>query len=453
MKMAKTKTSAAIAAVFAIGTLSAPTSASGADATRSDAVRTRRVSVSADGKQVGRTSEMPVINSNGRFVAFASRSPRLVADDVNQTMDVFVRDRRARTTELVSVSTTGVQGNGPSFPNAMSANGRYVVFTSIASTFAEGDVDPGLEEALDVFVHDRQTGVTERVSVASDGEAALGPSFDADISADGRYVVFESGAWNLSDIDGDQTFDVFVRDRQLGTTTLVSVNSAGEAADFSSSAPSISANGRFVAFDSGATNLDERDSNRAFDSFVHDRRTGTTRIVSISSSGKVGRFGGAEPEISGAGRLVLFLSESKLVTRDTNGVGDAYLHNLRTGRTSRVSRSSTGRQGNGVSEPRGISDDGRFVLFGSFASNLVPRDTNGDFDHFLVDRRTRETMRVNVNSRNKQAIGEKGLLFSSRLSGDGRFVVFESAATNLVPNDTNRAYDVFLRGPFVAPGA
>ena len=453
MKMAKTKTSAAIAAVFAIGILSAPTSASGADATRSDAVRTRRVSVSADGKQVGRASELPVVNSNGQWVAFASKSPRLVAGDVNRMTDVFVRDRRARTTELISVSSTGIQGDGPSFPNAMSADGRYVVFTSAASTFADGDVDPGLEEALDVFVHDRQTGVTERVSVASDGAAALGPSFDADISADGRYVVFESGAGNLSDIDGDQNFDVFVRDRQLGTTTLVSVNSSGEGADFSSSAPSISASGRFVAFESGASNFDGRDTNRAFDVYVHDRRTGTTRLASINSSGKVGRFGGVSADVTRGGRLVLFLSESKLVTRDTNGVGDAYLHNLRTGRTTRVSRSSTGRQGNGVSEPRGISDDGRFVLFGSFASNLVPRDTNGDFDHFLVDRRTRETMRVNVNSRNRQAIGDKGFLFGSRLSGDGRFVVFESSASNLVPNDTNGAYDVFLRGPFVALGA
>ena len=410
--------------------------------------RTRRVSVAADGSQVGGGGEFPLVNGDGRFVAFASKSSKLVPGDDNGAMDVFVRDRQERTTEMVSVSSTGELGDGTSFAEAMSADGRFVVFKSVASNFAEGDVDPGLEEALDVFIRDREMGVTERISVNSDGEAALGPSFSADVSDDGRFVVFESGAMNLSDIDLDRTFDIFVRDRELGTTELVSVSSTGEAGNFSSSDPSISGDGRFVVFDSGADNYSEGDSNQAYDSFVHDRSTGTTEIVSVDSAGDLGRWGGASPEITPDGRFVLFSSLSKLVPRDTNKKEDAYLHNLETGRTTRVSRSSSGRQGNGHSGPSGISDDGRYVSFGSYATNLVPNDTNGEWDYFRFDRVTKTTVRVNVNSRGRQARGDKGLFHSSRISGDGRFVVFESSASNLVRNDTNNAYDIFIRGPF-----
>jgi Tol biopolymer transport system component len=413
-------------------------------------IRTRRVSVAGDGSQVGRGAEFPLVNGDGRFVAFASQSPKLVPGDDNGAMDVFVRDRQARTTEIVSVSSTGELGDGTSFPEAISADGRFVVFKSVASNFAEGDVDPGLEEALDVFIRDRETGVTERISVTSDGAAALGPSFDADVSDDGRFVVFESGAGNLSDIDGDQTFDIFVRDRELRTTELVSVSSTGEAGNLSSLAPAISGDGRFVAFDSDADNLVEGDSNLAADSFVHDRSTGSTKIVSVDSAGNLGRWGGVSPEITPDGRFVLFSSLSKLVPRDTNKKEDAYLHNLGTGRTTRVTRSSSGRQGNGHSGPSGISDDGRYVSFGSYATNLVPNDTNGDWDYFRLDRVTKTTLRVNVNSQGRQARGGRDLLHSSRISGDGRFVVFESSASNLVRNDTNNAYDVFIRGPFDA---
>jgi Tol biopolymer transport system component len=448
--MSKSRIPVAMVAVAVVGSLAASTLAiADVDGSSAARIKTKRVSVAADGSEVGRASEMPTLNADGHVVAFASKSSRLVPGDTNQMTDVFIRDRQARTTELVSASSTGDEGNGPSFPTSLSSDGRLVVFTSVASNLVEGDdVEPGREEALDVFVHDRVTGVTERISVDSNGEPAQGPSFDGDISADGRFVAFESGAANLAANDGDQTFDIFVHDRELGTTELVSVNSAGEAGNLSSLAPSISGDGRFVAFDSDADNLVEGDTNLAADTFVHDRATGTTMIVSVSSTGALGRRGGVDPTITPDGGFVLFLSQSKLVSRDRNKALDAYLHNLQTGRTTLVSRSSSGRRGNGDSFPSGISDDGRYVLFGSFSSNLVPRDTNGDYDHFRFDRRSKQTVRVNVNSRGKQAIGDKGFNLISRISGDGRFVVFESSAHNLVPNDTNNAYDIFVRGPF-----
>jgi Tol biopolymer transport system component len=206
-------------ALVVVGSLGVTTLALGqTDTVGATTVKTRRVSVATDGSQLGRASDSPRLSTNGRFVAFASKSPRLVAGDDNKSTDVFVRDRLTRTTEMVSVSSTGALGNAPSFPNAISGDGRFVVFTSAASTFVEDDVEPGLEEALDVFLHDRQTGVTERISVNSDGEAALGPSFDSAVSDDGRFVAFESGAANLAGNDGDDTFDIFVRDRELETT-------------------------------------------------------------------------------------------------------------------------------------------------------------------------------------------------------------------------------------------
>jgi len=451
--MRTNKASVVAAALSALGSFGLPTLAAGqVDISPATGLRTIRVSVSADGREVGRGSEMPTLNTDGRVVAFASKSPRLVPGDSNKRTDVFVRDRRARTTELVSVSSTGTQGNGHSSPNALSSDGRLVLFTSVASNLVEGDdVDPDLEEALDVFVHDRETGMTERMSVASNGEAAQGPSFDGDISDDGRYVAFESGAFNLSDKDGDQTFDIFVRDRELGTTELVSVSSTGEAGNLSSLAPSISGDGRYVAFDSDADNLVEDDTNTAADVFVHDRATGTTTLVSVTSTGAVSRFGGVDPTITPDGRFVLFLSQSRLVARDRNKLLDAYVHDLRSRRTMLVSRGSTGRRRNGDSFPDGISDNGRYLLFGSFASNVVPHDTNGDFDHFRFNRRTKKTIRVTVNSRGKQAIGDKGFNLIGRISGDGRFVAFESSASDLIRNDTNNVYDIFLRGPFNVP--
>lgn len=410
-------------------------------------IRTRRISVAEDGSQLARASESPRMSPDGRFIAFASRSPKLISGDDNRVTDVFVWDRTTKKIEMISVSSKGEPGNGPSFPNALSSDGRFVVFTSVASNFVEGDVDPGLEEALDVFIHDRDMGTTERISVNSVGDPALGPSFDADVSADGRFVAFVSGADNLDENDKNGTYDVFVRDRELGTTDLVSKNSDAEAGNLSSFAPSISADGSLVAFDSDADNLVEGDTNFAADTFAHHTVTGATRLASVSSEGILGRWGGVDPIISADGRFVTFLSESKLVPRDTNRVGDAYLHDFETGRTTRVSLSSTGRQGRMESFPKDISDDGRFVLFVSKSAGFVPRDTNDEYDHFLFDRSTKKTVRVNVSSQGRQAEGDKGFQFGSSISGDGRSVAFESSASNLVRNDTNNSYDIFVRGP------
>src|SRR5919106_2077725 len=295
----------------------------------SASTRTTRVSVAPDGSQVKRSSGLPVISADGRFVAFSSKAAKLVPGDTNKLVDTFVWDRDSGTTARVSVSSTGEQGTGTSLPTSMSPNGRFVVFNSDAPNLVENDgVPTNLEGALDVFVHDRETNETERISVNTQGEPALyAPSFGGKITPDGRYVAFGSAAPNLDPLDTDDKYDVFVRDRELGTTEMVSLKSTGEETPLMALSPSISADGRFVAFDAN-DELTPDDTNRAADVFVRDRTLGTTTLVSVRTDGSVGTKGGVDPEITPDGRRVLFLSHSKLVAADTNRAGDAYLRNL-----------------------------------------------------------------------------------------------------------------------------
>jgi Tol biopolymer transport system component len=286
-------------------------------------------------------------------------------------------------------------------------------------------------------------GTTERVSVSSTGAQANAPSYSPSISADGRYVAFVSFASNL--VPGSNTSDnVIVHDRQTGSTSLVSVSSTGAQPNSASHDPSMSADGRYVAFDSVASNLVPGDANGNEDVFVRDQQTGTTSLVSLSSTGAQANSGAYEPAISGDGRYVVFTSyASNLVPSDTNATADVFVRDRQTGTTSRVSVSSTGAQGNlqSFSGAAAISADGRYVAFESFASNLVPGDTNGREDVFVRDRQTGTTTLVSVSSTGVQ--GNAASLIPS-ISADGQHVVFESKASNLVSGDADGCRDVFV---------
>jgi len=292
-------------------------------------------------------------------------------------------------------------------------------------------------------VHDRQTGTTERVSVATEGTQGDQASYGPSISADGRFVAFESYAANLVNGDTNGKFDEFVHDRQTGTTERVSVASDGtEGNNGSLRRPSISANGRFVAFESTASNLVIGDINGADDIFVHDRQTGTTEWVSIASNGTQGNENSFYPSISADGRFVAFQSNAtNLVSGDTNVRQDVFVHDRQTGTTERVSITSNGIQGNNDSLVPSISADGRFVAFWSYASNLVSGDTNVYDDVFVRDRQTGTTQRVSVASGGTQGNNDS---LNSSISADGQFVVFDSYASNLVSGDTNGTIDVFV---------
>jgi subtilisin family serine protease/Tol biopolymer transport system component len=348
--------------------------------------RTERASVASDGTAA--TGNAPAISADGRFVAFSGFDPTLVREDRNGQPDVFVHDRVSRTTERVSVASDGTEGNNgaSSAPPAISAGGRYVAFSSYASNLVPGDTN-GSE---DMFVHDRATGETERVSIATDGSETerFTSSSMPSISADGRFVAFASGGSNLVAGDANNTTDIFVRDRAVGTTERVSVAGDGSEANSFSSDTAISADGRFVAFGSFASNLVPGDANNSADVFVHDRATGATERASVASDGREGNGFTSGPAISADGRYVGFASGStNLVAADTNEWWDIFLHDRATGATERVSIADNGGEANeGSLTATTISRDGRHVAFASSASNLVPGDTNGQGDAFVRDR-------------------------------------------------------------------
>jgi len=410
---------------------------------------TERVSVSTAGSQANSPSHSPALSADGRFAAFATAANNLVAFDTNNLFDVFVRDRQTGTTERVSLSTAGVQGNGSSGYPSLSASGRFVAFDSLAANLVAGDTNG----VGDIFVRDRQSGTTERVSTATGGAQGNFRSHQPAISADGRFVVFSSDATNLVPGDTNGITDIFVHDRQTGTTECVSLDPAGAQANAGSRQPAISADGRFVAFSSDASNLVVGNTNGFVDIFVRDRQSGITERVSVDPVGAEGDSDSTAPAISADGRLVAFSSEaSNLVASDTNGVMDVFVRDRQSGMTARLSVDSWGFQGNSSSGEIGmsISADGGIVAFSSMASNLVVGDTNLVQDVFVHDILNGTTERVDLATG-----GAQGNNFSeaASISADGRFVGFYSSATNFVAGDTNGFDDVFVRerGP-PAPG-
>jgi Tol biopolymer transport system component len=399
---------------------------------------TTRVSVASDGTQANGGSFTPSISADGRYVAFASIAVNLVSGDTNGVQDIFVHDRQTGQTTRVSVASGGAQANGPSFDPSISADGRYVAFASLATNLVSGDTN----NEQDIFVHDRQTGQTTRVSVATGGGQANLASSDPSISADGRYVAFESIASNLVSGDTNNTGDIFVHDRQTGATTRVSIGPGGTQANRGSLAPSISADGRYVAFHSSATNLVSGVTNGTTHIFVHDRQTGATTRVSVASDGTEGNSVSIKPSISADGRYVAFQSiATNLVSGDTNGTQDIFVHDRQTGQTTRVSVASDGTEGNSGSNDPSISANGRYVAFQSQANNLVSGDTGFITDIFIHDRQTGVTTRVSIAFDGTEA---NNVSSAPSISADGRYIAFESNASNLVDGDTNGTQDIFV---------
>jgi len=401
---------------------------------------TERVTVAGDGTQANNYNSGSAISADGRYVTFWSWASDLVPGDTNNRSDIFVRDRRTGRTTRISVASDGTQGNGDSAVPAISVDGRYVAFDSNASNLVSGDTNG----TADIFVRDRWANTTTRVSVAGDGGQANRESFSPAISASGRYVVFWSYASNLVPGDTNGLPDIFVRDRLTGATTRVNVATDGAQANGFSFSPAISADGRYVTYDSGASSLVPGDTNNVDDVFVRDRQTGTTTRVSVGGDGAQGNGPSRGAAISADGRYVTFGSEaSNLVSGDTNDVGDVFVRDQRAGTISRVSVAGDGTQANSFSGQPSISADGRYVAFWSFASSLVPGDTNNEVDVFRRDRWAGATTRVSVGDDGAQ--GDRGSYYPA-ISADGRDISFTSDATNLVPGDTNNDGDVFVRG-------
>jgi Tol biopolymer transport system component len=431
--------------------------------THAFAQTTEIVSISTTGLQGNGISGRfagPAISGNGRVVAFDSMANTLVIGDTNADVDVFVHDRDTGTTERVSVSTSGVQGNDTSTRPDIDETGDRVVFDSSANNLVTGEGDTN--GALDVFVRNVSAGSTVRVSLSSAESQGNGASYGPTISADGRYVCFVSVASNLVADDTNGAEDIFVRDLTDGVTERVSIGDEGQQSNSSSTLASISANGRWVAFISFANNLVAGDTNDEFDVFIHDRETGLTERVSVGSGEEQANDSSSGPALSGDGGLVVFSSiATNLVAGDTNDRTDIFVRDRAAGVTERVSVSSEEVEGDGncqdpairgfvASSPR-ITPDGRFVAFYSSSSNLVPDDNNtcppvfqdppGRCpDVFVRDRIAGTTARVSISGD-----GTEGNERSSdaAISASGLTVAFFSAASNLVTNDVNTCPPVF----------
>lgn len=387
---------------------------------------TSRVSVASDGTEGNDNSALPSISADGRYVAFFSDASSLVSGDTNDVGDVFVHDSQTGQTSRISVTSDGTQASLGGGDPAISADGRYVAFVSRDSNLVSGDTN----NAWDIFVHDRQTGLTTRVSIASDGTQGNGDSRRPMLSADGRYVSFDSYASNLVTNDNNASSDIFVHDLQTGLTTRVSVASDGtEGNGESGDGASISADGRYIVFSSWASNLVSDDTNNAQDIFVHDRQTGLTTRVSVASDGTEGNSYSRSPAISGDGRYVTFWS---MATTLANGTAGTFLHDRQTGETSLLIE--------GIGDTS-ISHDGLYIAIATSASNLVSGDTNNTSDVFLYDQQTKQIRRVSVASDGTQG---NDYSVDPSISADGRNVAFYSQASNLINNDTNNAWDVFV---------
>jgi len=319
--------------------------------------------------------DMPSIDAIGRFVAFCRIYPE--PDDPEESRpatEIWVRDRGASRSYLMTLSVgtepvDGIEADGDSIHPAISADARFVAYLSFATDLVVGDTN-GL---VDVFVSAVPLGPTERVSVSSFGQQADRDCFDPKISADGRFVTFYSAATNLVFGDNNGVKDVFLRDRLLRTTELISVNSEGVPGNGPSVDAELSADGRYVVFSSEASNLVPGDTNHVADIFVRDREAGTTERITYSNWGEQTDQGSMAPAISGNGNVVAYISwATNLVPGDTNNIEDLFVYERGARTTERINISPLSMESTGECSNPQVSFTGRFVAFEYDAADLWP---------------------------------------------------------------------------------
>ncbi len=338
----------------------------------------------------------------------------------------------------VSVSIDDSEVFADSATSLIGDNGYYVIFESEASDLVENDTNG----SSDIFVYDRIERQVSRVSVASDGTEGNGISYSPAISRSTRIIAFVSTSSNLVAGDNNNKADVFVHDPDTGITILVSKTSSGVIGNGNSSDVFVSCYGEYIAFASDSTNLVPADVNRNRDVFVHDLETGETKLVSKSSEGNFGNDTSKTPIINQSGRYVSFASRaSNLIADDYNYTWDIYVHDLETSVTWRISEAPDNSGGNSSSIYPTINCLGTHIVFISYASNLVAQDNNYSADVFVYDIAADSLSRVNVSSSGEEA---NDYTYFASLSTGGRYVVFESDATNLVNDDLNGMTDIFV---------
>ena len=402
-----------------------------------------RISVASSGQQAAGDSYQSAVSSDGTVVAFRSNAANLVPGDTNEWPDIFVRDLTTNSTERVSLTETGAQTSSYSKAPSISGDGQIVAY--------EGRYGRGV---VTVFVHDRSSSTNVSIVPDTLGTQAIAPAqgrVDPVISGDGSIVAFQTDSTLQNafpeqirpvndDLDTDP--DVFLYDLQTIPTPAirrVSRLSNGDSLDADNRNPTLSTDGRFIAFESFSDLLAD-DSNNDADILHKDRQSGLLQLVSATPAGTSGNGTSLEPALSADGSLVAFRSSaSDLVAGDSNDRLDIFVRDLSSGTTELVSVASGGSQADQNSFEPDLSGDGRYVVFRSNASNLVLADLNQRTDIFVRDRDRGLTQRVGQPSGGES----NGNSTNPSISEDGRWIVFESDASNLVAGDSNRARDIF----------
>ena len=382
------------------------------------------------------------LSADGRYVVFQSEATNFAAVQPGRA-NVFRRDRATGLTQLVSATAAGVAGNEDSTYGSISDDGRWVAFTTHSSNLVPGDTNG----TSDVFVKDMHTGAIERASVSSFESQADGYSLWPEISGDGRYVAFQSIATNLlAIVEANGQVDVYLRDRLAGTTSLISVGPSGALGDGPSTLADVSVDGRFVAFQSEATNLVPGDTNGFEDVFVRDRATGTTLRASLAGSGLQGNDHSQGSSVSDDGRFVAFTTlATNLGGLDGNDRPDAYVRDLTAGATLLVSQSTSAilSTANGVTNQCKLSRDGRFAVFRSSSSNAVQQDSGSGYAIYVRDLQAATTALASLTSAGQPS---QASCANPEISSDGAWVVFDSDWQGFSGIDANQAVDVFVRG-------
>lgn len=403
------------------------------------------VNLDSDEQQADSDSLFASISGDGRYVVFDS--PSILAPGSSGNGDIFLRDRLTGTTITISVPNVGGTQNGGSYSPSISADGRYVVFGSTSFNLVSGDTN----QAPDVFIWDRLSANNPitLISIPNAGGTAQGMSYDPSISADGRYVAFLSGADNLVSGDTNGLVDVFLWDRLTPSNPLIliSIPNAGGQADGMSFKPSISSDGQYVTFASFADNLVFGDSAN-MDVFLWDRLaiSNPLTLISIPNAGGIANGNSANPSISGDGRYVVFDSAANNLVSGDNNQNDIFIWDrlALSNSLTLISKPNAGGHANGNSYFPLISSNGRFVIFDSLAYNLVSGDSLLNMDVFIWDRLVTANP-ISLISLPNEGGEANGSSNSQSISADGRYIVFTSSASNLISLDSNENTDVFLR--------
>ena len=399
--------------------------------------RIERVSVNTNGVEGNGASNVMQLSADGSFVAFISFSSNLDSGDTNGLNDLYLRDRNNGTTELIS--KTDVAGAVGVSGISISGDGNRLAFSSTSVLL------PGSRGQTSTYVFDRTLLTLRRFPPVSFGSETV--SREGQLSFNGTIACFNSSTQNLAppDNNGLTGFDIFIYDENTDSVERISQDGQGNSGNGGSSNADISSDGRFVTFTSGSTNLVPNDTNGHFDIFVFDRVLKRIERVSVSSSGNEGNENSSRSSISADGRYIAFQSSaSNLVTNDTNGRDDVFVFDRNTKQTERISVNNLGEEANNLSSIplfSSISDDGRFVVFSSRASNLVSNDTNNFNDTFVFDRLKKQISRVSISSTGQQGNGSSNYV---QISQDGSTIAFTSTSNNLLSGDSNGSTDIFV---------